>query len=150
MYEHEYLTQCAQPIPYRVYSNKTFWPHGYKEGNLVVLFKKSAKAVDPHEAKELVDQGTMMIDVRELSEWNHGHAPGAVHLPMSLIQEHLHKVPKNADVVVCCRSGSRSSAVVSFLLNNGYNAINMKGGMAAWHSHGLPVVNSSGVRGSIV
>lgn len=115
-----------------------------------MLFRKSAKAVDPHEAKELVEQGTMMIDVRELSEWNHGHAPGATHLPMSRIQENLHRVPKDSDILVCCRSGSRSSAVVSFLLNNGYNAINLKGGMAAWHARGLPVVNSKGVRGSIV
>lgn len=115
-----------------------------------MLFKKSAKAVDPHEAKELVDQGTVMIDVRELSEWNHGHAPGALHLPMSMIQDHLHKVPRDADVVICCRSGSRSSAVVSFLQNNGYSAINMKGGMAAWHARGLPVVSSKGARGSII
>ncbi len=115
-----------------------------------MLFKKGTKAVDPREAKELVDQGTMMIDVRELSEWNHGHAPGAIHLPMSRIQEHLHRVPKDEEVVVCCRSGSRSSAVASFLASNGYNVINLKGGMAAWHAHGLPVVNSNGVRGSIV
>jgi len=114
------------------------------------MFKKSTRTIDPHEAKELIGQGTMMIDVREISEWNHGHAPGAFHLPMSLIQEHLHKVPKDTDVVICCRSGSRSSAVVAFLLKNGYNAINMRGGMAAWHSHGLPIVNSNGVRGEII
>ena len=117
---------------------------------MVVLFKKSTRDLDPREAKELVEQGAMMIDVRELSEWNHGHAPGALHLPMSIISEHLHKVPKDEDVVVCCRSGSRSSAVVSFLSNNGYKVLNMRGGMAAWHAHGLPVVNSSGVRGSII
>lgn len=115
-----------------------------------MLFKKSARAVAPLEAKELLDQGTVMIDVRELSEWNHGHAPGAVHLPISKIQEQLHKIPKDGNIVVCCRSGSRSSAAVSFLLSHGYNAINMKGGMAAWHAHGLPVVNSSGIRGSII
>ena len=115
-----------------------------------MLFNKSTKAVNPHEAKELVDQGTLLIDIRELSEWNHGHAPGALHLPMSTIQEHLHKVPKDEEVVVCCRSGSRSSAVASFLAANGYSVIDMKGGMAAWHAHGLPVINSSGVHGSIV
>ncbi len=115
-----------------------------------MLFKKSARAVAPPEAKELLDQGAVLIDVRELSEWNHGHAPGATHLPMSRIQEELHKVPKDSDVVVCCRSGSRSSTVVSFLVSHGYAAINLKGGMAAWHAHGLPVVNSSGIRGSII
>ncbi|NNN19654.1 MAG: rhodanese-like domain-containing protein [Acidimicrobiaceae bacterium] len=114
------------------------------------MFKKNARAVSPHEAKELIDKGALIIDVRELSEWNHGHAPEAVHIPMVRVEEQLHKIPKDCDVIVCCRSGSRSSTVTSFLLSNGYKAVNMNGGMAAWHARGLPVVNSNGVRGNII
>jgi len=115
-----------------------------------VLFNRSTRAVNPHEARKLIDRGALIVDVRELSEWNHGHAPEAVHIPMVRVEEQLHRIPKDSDVIVCCRSGSRSSSVTTFLLSNGYKAVNLEGGMAAWHAHGLPVVNSNGVRGNII
>lgn len=115
----------------------------------VVIFKKISKSVHPHQAKEMMDEGTLLIDVREVSEWNHGHAPGALHLPLATLSNNLQHIPLDEVVLVCCRSGSRSSSAVSYLIDNGYKAINVEGGMSAWQSHGLPVVNTKGLRGSI-
>lgn len=114
-----------------------------------MIFKKNLKTVDPKKAKEMMDEGTLLIDVREVSEWNQGHAPEALHIPLATLGNNLHRIPRDAEVLVCCRSGSRSSSAVSFLIEKGYHAINVGGGMSAWQSQGLPLVNTRGLRGSV-
>lgn len=115
----------------------------------LMLFNKVAKSVNPAKAKEMMDQGTLLIDVRELSEWNHGHAPGVLHIPLASLEDNLHRIPKDEEILVCCRSGNRSSSAVSLLKKMGIQAINLDGGMMAWQRQGLPIVNSKGVRGTI-
>lgn len=114
-----------------------------------MLFRNSSKVIDPKQAKEMMNRGIMLIDVREISEWNKGHAPGAIHLPLDAIQNNLHRIPRDSQVLVCCRSGNRSAKAVSFLTQQGYQALDVDGGMAAWDANGLPVVNNRGTRGSI-
>lgn len=113
------------------------------------MFGRNARSVDPREAKDLLDRGVTMIDVREVSEWNQGHAPRATHIPLDSLAENLHRIPRDEEVLVCCRSGSRSSSAVSFLVQRGYRPLNLNGGMSSWDAHGLPVVNSRGTRGAI-
>lgn len=81
---------------------------------------------------------TYLLDVREDEEWEAGHAPGAVHLPMSEIQQRLAEVPADVPVAVVCRVGSRSGQVVAWLRQQGYDASNVEGGMLAWQRLGLP------------
>lgn len=114
-----------------------------------MFFNRSRTSVDPKEAKSMVDQGALLLDVREISEWNHGHAPGALNIPLGSLPQNLHRLPKDSTILVCCRSGGRSASAVSLLAENGIHAINVQGGMSAWDSHGLPVVNTKGYRGVI-
>lgn len=114
-----------------------------------MLFRSKSKAVDPIDAKAMIDRGTMLIDVREISEWNAGHAPEAVHIPLASLAVNLSRVPRDEDVLVCCKSGNRSSSAVALLSENGFNAINVTGGMSKWDASGLPVVNTKGYRGSV-
>lgn len=80
------------------------------------------------------------LDVRELDEWQAGHAPTAVHIPMSELPERLGELPADQDpLYVICRSGGRSARVVAFLAQQGYQAVNVSGGMQAWAGAGLPV-----------
>lgn len=80
------------------------------------------------------------LDVRELDEWQAGHAPTAVHIPMSELTSRLGEVPGDQDpLYVICRSGGRSAKVVAFLAEQGYPAVNVAGGMQAWAGAGLPV-----------
>ncbi|GAA3280837.1 rhodanese-like domain-containing protein [Dactylosporangium vinaceum] len=86
-----------------------------------------------------------LLDVREDDEWQAGHAPGAVHVPMMLIPHRIDDIPADRDVVVVCRVGGRSAQVVAFLQQNGRErAINLEGGMQSWAAAGKPMVSGDG------
>ena len=86
-----------------------------------------------------------LIDVREDDEWQAGHAPGAVHLPMMQVPERLADIPTEGDVVIVCRSGHRSAEVVRYLIGQGYdNVRNLADGMFGWVSAGRPLVSEDG------
>ncbi len=96
------------------------------------------------DARREVEAGAILLDVRERNEWDAGHAPQAVFLPMSEINNRLDELPRTGHVVVTCRSGNRSQAVVRFLLGHGVDAVNLDGGMRAWHAVGGELVADSG------
>lgn len=83
------------------------------------------------------EPGAVLIDVREDDEWAQGHAPDAVHVPMSRIS--LEDIPEGRPVYCICRSGNRSGRVAEALLHAGVEARNVAGGMIAWEAAGLPV-----------
>jgi rhodanese-related sulfurtransferase len=82
-----------------------------------------------------------LLDVRELDEWQAGHAPEALHIPMSELAGRLGDLPGDKDVYVICRSGGRSARVTAYLNGNGWDAVNVDGGMQSWHAAGKPLVN---------
>ncbi|MDI1461738.1 rhodanese-like domain-containing protein [Catellatospora sp. KI3] len=86
-----------------------------------------------------------LLDVREDEEWNAGHAPGAVHLPMMEIPARMTEVPQDRAVVVVCRVGGRSGQVVAYLRQQGWdNVTNLDGGMMGWAAAGRPLVADGG------
>ena len=91
------------------------------------------------EALERSSAGTLLIDVSEQWEWDRGHAPLAVHMPMSGLGERLDELPDDADVLVMCQSGIRSISIATALADRGFHAIDVVGGMNAWRAAGLPV-----------
>ncbi len=115
---------------------------------LMDLFAR-VPAVDGATARSLVDAGAVLLDVRENSEWNAGHAPQAAHLPLRRIAEASKKVRAGRRVVVVCRSGNRSRSATKVLLAMRYDAVNLSGGMHAWASAGGQVVDRSGRVGSL-
>ena len=100
--------------------------------------------MQPHVPAVSVDQvsdASVVLDVREPEEWDAGHAPGAMHIPMRDIPARMGEVPMDEDVVVVCRGGGRSAQVVAYLMANGWdNVRNLDGGMLAWARSGRPVV----------
>jgi len=106
-------------------------------------------AVHGPEARTLVDGGAVLLDVREPAEWNAGHAPQAVHVPMSRLAELARRIPQDKQVVVVCRSGNRSAHVVKALADGGYQAVNLAGGMHAWQAAGGTVVDRQGRPGVV-
>jgi rhodanese-related sulfurtransferase len=79
-----------------------------------------------------------MVDVREQEEWDAGHIEGSLHIPMAQMPDRLSELDKKLTTIVVCRSGNRSGKVAAWLINRGYDALNMTGGMLAWSEHGLP------------
>jgi len=113
------------------------------------LFGTPNTAVGPADAQELLRTGAMLVDVREKSEWDAGHAPRAKHHPLGQLPGSMARLPEERTIVVVCRSGNRSARATKLLTKAGLDAVNLTGGMAAWKAAGLPVVNSRGKKGSI-
>jgi rhodanese-related sulfurtransferase len=83
-----------------------------------------------------------LLDVREDDEWAAGHAPEALHIPMSELAQRLKELPSDKDVYVVCRTGGRSARVTAYLNGNGWDAVNIDGGMQSWHAAGKPLVSA--------
>ncbi|MEV6770946.1 rhodanese-like domain-containing protein [Nocardia sp. NPDC051030] len=81
----------------------------------------------------------LLLDVREDDEWQQGHAPGAVHIPMIDVPARMDELDIDAEVYVICRQGGRSIQVVQYLNQVGFEAVNVTGGMVAWQQSGRPL-----------
>ena len=82
----------------------------------------------------------VLLDVREDDEWAAGRAPGAVHIPMTELAGRLDEVPDGDPVYVICRSGGRSARVTAYLNEQGWDSVNVAGGMGGWAAAGRPLV----------
>ena len=88
--------------------------------------------------------GKVILDIRAPDEWDHGHIPGALHIPLGSLQSRLDEVPQNAEVAVHCQGGGRSAIAASILLKNGFSVSNIDGGFAEWERTGGAVEHGSG------
>ncbi|GGG14319.1 rhodanese-like domain-containing protein [Paenibacillus abyssi] len=81
----------------------------------------------------------IFVDVREEEEFNSGHINGMKNMPLSTLHETYAQLPKDKEIVLICRSGSRSMQAANLLKENGYERlVNVEGGMINWHG---PVVS---------
>lgn len=98
--------------------------------------EKGYQQISQEEAKEMMDsQEVLILDVREQDEYDSGHIPGAVLLPVGSITEEsaAEVIPeKDATVLVYCRSGNRSKTAAKALAELGYTGIYEFGGITTW------------------
>ena len=92
---------------------------------------------------------SVLLDVREDDEWKRGHAAAAQHIPMGQVPARLDEIDRSATLYVICKVGGRSAKVAEFLARDGFEPINVDGGMLAWAAAGRPVVTDDGGPGSI-
>ncbi|NSL51920.1 rhodanese-like domain-containing protein [Calidifontibacillus erzurumensis] len=92
------------------------------------------RTITANELEELIKKGKELhlIDVREVHEVATGKIPGAVNIPLGLLEFRLHELDKSKEYIIICRSGARSGRAVQFLESRGYKAVNMVGGMLEW------------------
>lgn len=114
------------------------------------MHPNSTPQISPSQAVDLLGSDAILLDVREQHEWDAGHAPQARHLAMSELASRVAEIPADITVVCVCHVGGRSAAVADALNRAGYNALNLRGGMEAWQTAGLPVVNGAGQPGAVV
>lgn len=82
-------------------------------------------------------KSAFLIDVRTESEWNSGHAKGAILFELSKIQEgETPAVSKDAEIYLYCRSGSRSGVAKEILKKEGFTNVENLGGLSDWQSLG--------------
>ena len=96
-----------------------------------------------------VEQTVVLLDVREDDEWQRGHAVGARHIPMGEVPARLDEIDPNAKLFVVCHAGGRSLRVAQYLALNGFDPVNVDGGMLAWANAGRPIVTDHGSAGSV-
>ena len=105
---------------------------GCGEGEETASYRK----ISPEEAKEMMDtQEVIILDVREQDEYDSGHIPDAVLLPVGTIDEGTAAavIPeKDSTVLVYCRSGNRSKTASVTLAELGYTNIYEFGGIKTW------------------
>jgi rhodanese-related sulfurtransferase len=110
---------------------------------LVNDVKVRVKETSLHDAyMEAKKPGVYLVDVREESEWNAGHAPGAVHLGRGVIERDIEqRIPDFKARILCyCGGGYRSALAVDNLQKMGYsNVVSVAGGFTAWREQGLPI-----------
>lgn len=89
-----------------------------------------------HERMEAGSNPYTVLDVREPSEWREGHIEGAINIPFHQLASHIDDVPSNKPVAAVCGSGNRSSIAASILKREGFEPVNIAGGMDAWKGAG--------------
>ena len=103
--------------------------------------RASVREVSAAEAEALAAQGARVIDVREATEWEEGHLPGALHISKSYLEQRIEgAVPdREAPVVLYCAGGIRSLFAGQTLREMGYtDVVSMAGGFQGWKSEGRP------------
>lgn len=83
-----------------------------------------------------------ILDVRTPEEYSQGHIEGAVLAPVQTLHNNLAQLAKvkNQKVIVYCHSGNRSVAASRILAQNGFQPLNLKGGIAEWKANGFVTV----------
>jgi rhodanese-related sulfurtransferase len=92
------------------------------------------KNVSTDDAKKLIeDNEVIVLDVRTSEEFQGGHIPNAILIPLQELENRLTELDKEKSYLVVCRSGNRSTQASEILSNNGFSTIyNMTGGMNNW------------------
>lgn len=90
--------------------------------------------IGPAEFVSRRDRGDKLtlLDVREGWELDVASVPDVQHIPMGEVADRIGEIARDREVVVMCRSGRRSLEVAKYLQQNGFNAVNLAGGVLAW------------------
>ena len=91
-----------------------------------------------------VPAGAFVLDVREHDEWDAGHVPDAVHIPLGELGARYTELGRDQPLFVICRSGNRSAHAAHALAGAGWDARNVSDGMQGWQAAGRPMTSESG------
>ena len=87
--------------------------------------------------------GEVLLDVRGVGEWEAGHVPGSLNLPVAELKTRLNEVPKGQPLIVHCQTGARAAIAASLLRAEGFEDVRFfRGGFAEWKAAGQPVALS--------
>ena len=100
-----------------------------------------ADSISPKQASEMyAEQKAVIVDVREDSEWNEQHIPGAIQIPLAQSNGRISELKqyKDTPVITQCKAGGRSAKALEVLKSVGFTKVyNIDGGIMAWDKAGL-------------
>ncbi len=94
--------------------------------------------INVQETQKRVQNGALLLDVREQNEYDEERIAGAQLLPLSELMARFDELPKDREIIAQCRSGKRSAQATDFLRAQGYDVTNMEGGILRWKAQNLP------------
>ncbi|MBM01501.1 MAG: hypothetical protein CL762_02120 [Chloroflexi bacterium] len=92
-------------------------------------------------AEKLNDKNTHFIDVRNEDEYNSGHIPGSIWIPVDQFMQSIDKIPETGNLYFICAAGARSGLACEFSASLSIDEdrlFNIYEGMPTWISKGLP------------
>lgn len=95
------------------------------------------------EIDKIVENGGLLIDVRESIERDMGYIKGSVNIPLGEIRNRLDEIPKNKEVYITCQVGLRGYLASRILSQNGYKVKNLDGGYKTYSSVFKPSSSSN-------
>ena len=100
--------------------------------------KTRIREITPSEALKEHNGETVFLDVREANEWNLGHIPDAVFIPLGSLESKVEEtIPHDRRVIVYCARGNRSAVAADRMQNLGYKDVtSMSAGIAGWSDAG--------------
>ncbi len=104
-------------------------------------FLRRPPSVTAAEAVQLVAEGALVVDVRRDFEWNRVHIPDAVHIPLEALPQRCLDLPDDRLIIAFCTGGLRSAGAANLLVENGFDAVNMSGGLVHWRAAGGPLTD---------
>ena len=106
---------------------------------------ETIESMDVKDLRERLSE-VMLIDVRQRSEWDEGHIPGAIHFEGGRVAWEQLPFPHDKPLAIQCSSGNRSMSVSSVLRRRGYqNVIQVKGGIKGWEKNGFETTRENSV-----
>lgn len=100
-------------------------------GLLLTACGSSYQTIDSNKAIELIENDAIVIDVREISEYDNGHIENSINIPVDNIDSVDYD--KDTVIIVYCASGMRSAEAAKKLISQGYtNVYNLDGGLINW------------------
>lgn len=97
---------------------------GYVGFNII---HKITTMVQWHEVKNELKQGTILVDVRNIDEFNNVHIQGSINLPLDTLRCGMNQLKQDSKLIVFCQSGVRSYNAERILKQAGYTVANLDG-----------------------
>lgn len=111
---------------------------------LLPFFISGQSVVSVDDAQKMIEDGTIMVDVREndeVAKLGYFVDGSILQIPLSQLSERHSEIPKEKSLIIACRSGNRSAQAIEELQEFGFtNLINLEGGMNEWQAKGYPVI----------
>ena len=122
--------------------------------DFVAKAKATIKECSIRDVRDCINEGTVIVDIRELAEYQRGHIPGAMYISRGLLEFEilpaleklgLGPLPEDCDTVLSCGTGGRSALAAKSLDDMGFrNVKSMDGGIVAWAEAKLPLAVPTG------
>lgn len=84
-------------------------------------------------------RAALLLDCREAFERRQAFIPGSLHIAMNTIPDRLSDLQRDQEIVVYCAHGNRSYSVAGWLIQQGFAARSLQGGIVDWQAHGGPI-----------